>query len=53
MEVRGLFGLAVIGPQSGCRITRAVKKAVVHDVILAVECTDEAVKNWEKGIWDD
>ncbi len=50
-DVRGVLGLAVTGPISGCRITPAVDEMVLNDVTSVMKCSDDAVKAWEKSIW--
>jgi len=50
-DLRGFMGLAVRGPQTGCKIGPAAESMIVRDVTAVVECTPQAVENWEKGIW--
>lgn len=50
-ETRGVLGLASIGPQDGSRITSAVPRIVVNGVTSVMDCSSEAVKQWEKGLW--
>jgi hypothetical protein len=51
-ETKGVFGLAAIGPQDGSRVSHAVPEIEVNGVTAVINCTDEAVKQWEKGIWN-
>ncbi len=50
-EVKGVLGLAVTGPLSGCRIGPAVNSLSLNNVDSITECSPQAVENWEKGIW--
>lgn len=45
-DVNGFLGLASVGPNSGCRISRAAN-VELRKVTAVVECTPEAVKAWE------
>jgi hypothetical protein len=49
-DVRGFMGLAASGPSKGCRIGPAVDMEV-RDITSVVECTPEAIAQWEKGFW--
>lgn len=49
-DLRGFMGLASSGPRNGCRIGPAVDMEV-RDITAVIECTPEAVAQWEKGIW--
>ena len=49
---RGVMGLASIGPQKGSRITPSVPKIKLNGVTSITDCTKEAVKQWEKELWD-
>lgn len=50
-ETRGVLGLASIGPQDGSRITPPVPKIEINGVTSVMDCSDEAIKQWEKGLW--
>lgn len=50
-DLRGFMGLASAGPKSGCRIGHAVPEIEVRAITAVIECTPEAVTQWEKGIW--
>ena len=50
-DLRGFMGLASVGPKSGCRIGQAVPEMEVRAITAVIECTPEAVAQWEKGIW--
>ncbi len=49
--MRGVFGLAVHGPDKDCKIGPPVKEAKIKNITSVVECTDEAAKNWKKEPW--
>lgn len=49
---KGVLGLASIGPQAGSRITPPVPSVELDGVTAVMECTDVAVTQWEKGIWE-
>ena len=49
--VRGVLGLAAIGPNSGCKISYAIPGITLQKVTAIMECTPEAVENWEAGPW--
>ena len=48
---RGFVGLAATGPLSGSRVSPACPKMTVTAVTCILECTPEAVKQWEEGKW--
>lgn len=50
-DLRGFMGLASAGPKSGCRIGHAVSEIEIRDITAVIECSPEAVAQWEKGIW--
>ena len=49
-DLRGFMGLAATGPNKNCKIGPAVNLEV-RDITAVVECTPEAVANWDKGFW--
>lgn len=51
-ETRGVTGLASIGPQKGSRISPAVPKIKLNGVTSIMDCSAEAVKQWEAEPWD-
>lgn len=51
-SVKGVLGLAVTGPLKGSRITPAAPSAIIMGVTSITEVTDEAIVNWELGLWD-
>jgi len=51
-KVKGVLGLASIGPQEGSRITPKVPRIKLNGVTSITDCTKEAIKNWEKELWD-
>ena len=50
-DMKGVLGLASMGPSKSCRISKAVKKATLQGVTATVELSKEALKNWEKEPW--
>lgn len=50
-DMKGVLGLASMGPSKSCRISKAVPKALIKGVTAVVELTDDAVKNWRKEPW--
>jgi len=51
-EVKGVLGLASIGPQSGCRISLPVDEIKLFGVTSITKCSDQSIKQWEKDIWN-
>lgn len=47
----GVVGLAAIGPQPDCRITKAAPEIWLDGVTSVMLCSDEAAANWEKEPW--
>lgn len=50
-DMKGVLGLASMGPSKSCRISKAVKKATISGVTAVVELSDEAFANWRKEPW--
>ena len=50
-DMKGVLGLASMGPSSSCRISKAVKKASIKGVTAVVELSDEALAKWRKEPW--
>ena len=51
-ETKGVLGLASIGPQSGSRISPIISKIELNGVTSIMDCSDKAVEQWQKKIWD-
>lgn len=51
-DTKGVLGLASIGPQKGSRISPAVPKIKLNGVTAIMDCSSEAIKQWEKQLWD-
>lgn len=51
-EIRGFMGLSVTGPNKNCKIGPAAKSITLQSITSILECTDEAIKNWEKEPWN-
>jgi len=49
IQVKGVLGLAVDGPNKQCKITKATLETDLTDVTAVSVCTPEAAANWEKG----
>lgn len=50
-ETKGVLGLASIGPQEGSKITPPVPSILINGVTALMECSEEAIAQWEKGLW--
>lgn len=50
-DVKGVLGLANMGPSNGCKITPVVKEIYLNKITSITICTEEAKKNWDKEIW--
>ena len=49
-DLRGFMGLATVGPNKQCKIGPA-GDITLRDITSVVECTPEAVTQWEKSFW--
>lgn len=49
-DLRGLLGLASVGPSGKCRISPAANMQV-RDVTAVIEVSPEAVEKWEESPW--
>ncbi len=49
--MRGIMGLASIGPDAGCKIGPAVPAITLQDATSVIEVSDEAAKKWEEAAW--
>lgn len=50
-ETRGVLGLASHGPQEGSRIGPPVPRIELNGVTAIIDCTEEAVKQWQLQPW--
>ena len=50
-DVKGVLGLAVTGPNKGCRIGPAVPSLRLEKVTAVAEATPQAEEAWLKGFW--
>lgn len=50
-DMRGVLGLAALGPSATCRVSPVVPKALIKGVTLVMECSVKAVKNWKAQPW--
>jgi len=50
-DMKGVLGLASMGPSKTCRISKAVKKATISGVTAIVELSDEAFEKWRSEPW--
>jgi hypothetical protein len=49
--MRGVLGLATVGPDKDCKIGFAVPVLTLRDVTSITEVSPEAVAKWEQGPW--
>ena len=49
--MRGVFGLASIGPDADCRIGGPVPSLMLHDVTAVARCTPDAAARWRAAPW--
>lgn len=51
-SIHGFIGLAVKGPGAGSRVGPVATLPMdLFDITSIIECTAEAIENWEKGVW--
>lgn len=50
-EVKGVLGLATIGPISGSKIGPAVTSLTINNIDALMEMTPKAVAQWESSPW--
>jgi len=50
-EMHGVLGLASMGPDNKCKISKSVKRALIKGVTAVIELSEEALKNWRKEHW--
>lgn len=51
-SLHGFIGLATNGPNKGCRIGPAACLPMdLFDITSVIECTPQAIENWQKGVW--
>jgi hypothetical protein len=50
-SVKGVFGLAITGPNSECRIGPAMPSIELRGITAVIETTAEAAEAWEAGPW--
>ena len=50
-DMKGVFGLASVGPSNTCRITKAVKSIDLNGVTCVMDVTPDAKKKWEDEPW--
>ena len=50
-DLRGFMGLASAGPNNSCKVGPAADLEL-RNVTAVVECSEAAVKNWEKAPWN-
>ena len=49
--LKGVLGLAAIGPDEGCRVGPKVPRLCLQKVTSVMNCTAEASKRWEAAPW--
>ena len=53
-KTKAIINSAKIGPQEGSNVSPSVEEHFIFGKIESVTpCTEEAMKQWEKGIWSD
>lgn len=50
-DVRGVVGLAAMGPSEGCRITPEAPEAIIKAVSAIFLSSPDAIDKWEKCPW--
>lgn len=50
-DVRGVMGLAAIGPTKGCKVGPVVPGMTITQVTGVMEATDEAAVAWKAAPW--
>lgn len=50
-DVKGVIGLAQIGPTARCRIGPPAPKIILQDVTAVMEVSEAAAKAWESEPW--
>ncbi len=51
-STHGFIGLASSGPGKGSRVGPASSLPMdLFDITSVIECTPQAIENWEKGVW--
>ena len=50
-DMKGVLGLASMGPSKNCKISKAVKRATLQGVVAVIELSDEALVKWRKEPW--
>lgn len=50
-SIKGVLGLASVGPDSNCRIGLAVPRFEAWEITSITDCTPEAAEKWEQGPW--
>ncbi len=50
-DIRGVTGLAAVGPSKNCKIGLAIPSLNVNDITSVMECSPEAITAWERGPW--
>ena len=51
-DIRGVTGLANVGPSKSCRVGLPVPAMTLYDVTAIFECAPEAIATWEKAPWN-
>jgi hypothetical protein len=50
-DVRGVLGLASVGPSKSCRVGPPVPAITLQGVTSIMECSPEAAEKWEGQPW--
>lgn len=49
--MKGVLGLASLGPDADCRVSPAVSEGTIEAVTAVFDVTDEAKARWEAAPW--
>jgi hypothetical protein len=50
-DIRGVTGLAAVGPSKNCKVGIEVPAISVNSITAIFECSEEAAAKWEQGPW--
>ena len=50
-DVKGVIGLAAVGPSESCKITKASPSGKLNGITAVLEITEQARENWESEPW--
>lgn len=50
-DIRGVTGLAAVGPSVNCKVGLPVPSMIIRDITAIMVCSPEAVEKWESKPW--